>query len=75
MQAISKLTRKYQATIPKKVREALGLQKGDSVIFEIEGDSISLRRATTLDLQYLQAIESTMSEWLSDNDDEAYRDL
>ena len=35
--AASRLTRKYQATIPADVRRALRLKQGDTVQFEIEG--------------------------------------
>lgn len=32
-----------QLTVPKDVREQLGLQNGDRVVFELEGDSVRLR--------------------------------
>jgi antitoxin PrlF len=73
--AKSKLTSKYQTTIPQEVRELLLLQKGDEVVFEIEDGQVVLRKATPLDLEYLSSVESTLSEWNSDNDEEAYRDL
>jgi antitoxin PrlF len=31
--------------------------------------------AEPLDLEYLRALEQTLSEWDSENDDRAYRDL
>jgi AbrB family looped-hinge helix DNA binding protein len=34
----AKITYKGQVTIPKKVREVLSIKKGESVIFQIEGD-------------------------------------
>ncbi|MGH8581377.1 MAG: AbrB/MazE/SpoVT family DNA-binding domain-containing protein [Gammaproteobacteria bacterium] len=36
----SKLTRKYQATIPGPVREKLHLHAGDVIVFEIENDTV-----------------------------------
>lgn len=36
----SKLTSKSQVTIPKKVREFLGINPGDQVAFKIEGDTV-----------------------------------
>ncbi len=36
MDAHAKLTSKGQVTIPKGVREALGLQEGDELIFRVE---------------------------------------
>lgn len=73
--ATSKLTSKYQATIPARVRKVLGLDQGDSVAFVIEGDKVLLRRATPLDREFAKALEGTLEEWLSPNDEEAYRDL
>lgn len=38
MEAIAKVTGKGQVTIPKAVRDALGVREGDSLIFRVEGD-------------------------------------
>jgi AbrB family looped-hinge helix DNA binding protein len=75
MQQFSKVTSKYQATIPLAVRRKLGLKPGDAVVFEIENDTITVRRATVLDREYAKALEGTLTEWLSKEDDEAYREL
>lgn len=72
---MSTLTTKYQATIPKQVREALQLYAGDRVEFVIAGSSVSVRKAPRADLE-LHALESTLTpEWDSAEDDAAYRDL
>jgi AbrB family looped-hinge helix DNA binding protein len=73
--AKSKLTSKYQTTIPQQIRELLLLQKGDEVVFEIEDGRVVIRKATALDLEYLSSVESTLSEWNSDHDEEAYKNL
>jgi antitoxin PrlF len=39
----TKLTIKGQVTIPKKVRNALGIQAGDSVFFSVEGETAVLK--------------------------------
>lgn len=75
MTTISKVTSKYQATIPKEVREFLGVRQGDTVAYEIEGDEVKLRRASPLDLAYHGAVAATLTEWNSKADDDAYRDL
>ncbi len=75
MAQTSKLTEKYQATIPADVRKALGLKKGDIVAFDIAKDEVRLRRATPLDLAYAQALTGTLSEWDSKADERAFRDL
>lgn len=44
------LTSKGQLTVPKEVRDRLGLEPGDGLIFEIEDNSVRLRveKRTTL---------------------------
>ena len=72
----SKLTSKFQATIPQEIRTVLGLKAGDRIIFEIKKNKhIEIRKATPLDIAYLKSLESTLSEWNSKNDDEDFRDL
>jgi AbrB family looped-hinge helix DNA binding protein len=44
MDAAAKLTSKGQLTVPKAVREALGLEQGDEVVFHVEGDRAVLAR-------------------------------
>jgi len=39
----AKITFKGQVTIPKEIREALTIQVGDTVIFEVEGDHAVLK--------------------------------
>ena len=71
----SKLTRKYQATIPEAVRHRLQLQAGDAVAFDIDGDQVHLRKARTVDMAFTQSLEATLTEWTSEADEEAYGDL
>lgn len=74
--ASSRLTTKGQATVPLSVRKRLQLKPGDAVIFEeSEAGTVRIRRAEPLDLEFLAALEKTLSEWNSDNDERAYRDL
>jgi bifunctional DNA-binding transcriptional regulator/antitoxin component of YhaV-PrlF toxin-antitoxin module len=71
----SKLTKKYQATTPEPVRKILHLEAGDAIAFDIEGKNIQLRKARTIDMAFAESIEGALSEWLSEADEEAYRDL
>ncbi len=74
--ASSRLTSKGQATVPALVRKKLHLKPGDTVIFEeSETGLVCLRKAEPLDLEFLSSLEKTLSEWNSENDDRAYRDL
>jgi len=71
----SKLTSKYQATIPEPIRRVLHLNAGDTIAFDIDNNQIRLRKAQPLDLAFAQALDGTLNEWQSDEDEEAYRDL
>ncbi len=71
----SKVTQKYQATIPQAVRKKLGIEKGDHVTFEIEDEKVILKKVSSVDWEYLESVSATLSEWSSDADEEAYRDL
>jgi antitoxin PrlF len=75
MRATAKVTRKHQTTIPKEIREVLGLQEGDTVVFEVTEQGVIIRRVAPTDVEYLEAVESTLSEWLSEHDEQAYGDL
>jgi AbrB family looped-hinge helix DNA binding protein len=73
--ATSKLTSKYQATIPEPVRRLLHLEAGDAIAFDIDDTTVQLRKARPVDLAFAQGLEGTLTEWSSAADDEAYRDL
>ena len=71
----SKLTSKYQATVPEPVRKLLGLKKGDFVAFDVHKKKVIIRRATPADIAFAKALENTLSEWNSPEDEAAYHDL
>ena len=73
--AFSKITAKAQTTVPKEVREALGVKPGDTLVYRIIKGKVTLARAEPLDRAYLKAVESTLSEWESPEDAAAYDDL
>ena len=74
--ALSKLTSKYQTTVPAAVRAALGLQEGYAMAFEIVDDGVvAVRKAVVLDLPFATALEPLLSEWDSADDEEAYSGL
>ena len=73
--ATSKLTRKYQATVPSLVRRALGLKASDTIAFDVSKKRVFVRKALATDLAFAQALRGTLTEWDSKADDEAFRDL
>jgi antitoxin PrlF len=76
MTEISKITVKGQTTVPRQIREAIKISAGDLISWEVDDDgSIRVRRVEPLDVAYLRALDETLSEWSSENDEEAYRDL
>jgi AbrB family looped-hinge helix DNA binding protein len=75
MTSKSKLSSKYQITIPREVRDHLLLEKGDEVFFAIINGQVIVRKATAMDVDYYTSLESTLTEWIGKNDEEAYRDL
>lgn len=72
---VAKLTSKGQMTVPIKVRRALGLREGDLVRFDVREERAVLSKLTTGDEAYLKGVEGTLTEWLSESDEKAYRDL
>ncbi len=76
MLAIAKITAKGQTTIPQDVRAALHVSVGDLIAWEVGTDgTATVRRVQPLDLEYLRAVESSLSEWTGSADEQAYRDL
>ena len=52
----AKLTTKGQITIPKEVRDHLGVETGDRLSFEIRDGGEVLVQAETIDIRSLRAI-------------------
>lgn len=44
MDAAARVTSKGQVTVPKSVRDALGIKDGDEVVFRVEGNRAVLAR-------------------------------
>ena len=72
---ISRVSSKGQVTLPKRVREAIGVGPGDAVVYDVNKGVVTLRRLEPIDLAFHAAVESTLAEWGSKEDDEAYGDL
>ena len=59
--------------MPQKVRTVLKSKQGDLLAWEIDdkGD-VSVRRVQSVDVEYLRAVEKTMSEWGTPEDEAVY---
>lgn len=76
MFAIAKITAKGQTTIPQDVRAALHVGPGDLLAWTVSADgTATVRRVQPMDIEYLRAVEGTLSEWAGAADEEAYREL
>jgi antitoxin PrlF len=76
MTAISKITSKGQTTVPQAVRAALKSKPGDLLVWKIDArGNVGVRRVQAADLGYLKAVEGTLIEWRTAEDEKAYRKL
>ena len=72
---LSKVSSKGQVTLPKKIRESLGLGPGDLIVYELENGLVSIRRLDSFDAPFHSALSDTLDEWNTAEDDEAFSDL
>ena len=75
MRLFSKVTSKGQVTIPAEVREKLGISAGDSVVFTVDGDTVTLKRAGRLDAGFLKVATESFSDWNAPEADDAFGNL
>ncbi len=73
---LARVTAKGQATIPKRIRDAARIREGDMLSFDLDSDNriIVKRIDSAADIE-LSALQKSLSEWNSPQDDEAWRDL
>lgn len=76
MSAVAKITSKGQTTVPQEIRAALKVSPGDLIAWEVDARGVAMvRRVEPLDLDYLRAVETTLGEWATEADEQAYRGL
>ena len=77
--AAAKILEHGQITIPKQIRESLGLKKGDVVDARLEGDCVVItpkKLVTTEDWEKMLQVMKTVHEKNRDiSEDEVYQDV
>lgn len=48
----SKISSKGQITLPKKVRKYLQVQTGDTLIFEVQGKTLTVRKSSSVEQMF-----------------------
>ena len=71
----AKVMSKGQVTIPKDVREILGLSSGDRITFVVENGNVRLINSAVYAMQLLQAQMANEAENTGLTSDEAIMDL
>ena len=72
---ISRVTSKYQATVPADIRAALGVKAGDQLAWEVRDGMATVRRHGAVSSPVTVVDSQTFGEWLSDEDEELFRDF
>lgn len=72
---VSRITARGQTTIPKRIREQANLSEGDLLSFRIEDDHLLVRKISPGRDGYLHAVSEGLNEWVSREDEDAWRDL
>lgn len=68
--ATSKASRKNQTTIPARVRKALRIAKGDTLLWTINGDEVSIKIIGKVNVDWTKTSEMSLLEW-TDKEEEA----
>lgn len=71
----SRVSSKGQVTIPREIRDTLGVVQGDSLAYEVRDGVVILRRVEPFDAAFHKAVSDTLDEWNTPEDEEAFSDL
>ena len=72
---ISRLSSKNQVTIPKTVRQAIGLKSGDLISYEVKNGEVTFKPVEPLDEAFYGALSGALDEWLTPEDEAAFGNL
>ena len=76
MTAISKITAMGRTTVPRKVRLALKSEPGVMLAWDMEPDGrVAVRRIQPMDIEYLKAVQDSLCEWHTVDDEREYGKL
>ena len=70
-----RITAKGQVTIPKEVRQCIRANPGDLIEYDIQDNVVLIRRVDPFDRPFHAALQETLTEWSSPEDDHAFHDL
>lgn len=68
--ATSKASRKNQTTIPARVRKALKVAKGDTLLWMIDGDQVTISISKRVKVDLTKTSEMSLLEWNSDDEEQ-----
>lgn len=71
----AKITSKAQTTLPAEVRKALKVGPGDTLVYRVGPEGVTVSRAEPMDAAYLKSLETGLSEWGTAEDAAAYDEL
>ncbi len=71
----SRLSQKGQITLPRKIREMIGVKAGDFIVYEPGEEQVTLRHIEPFDAAFHAALSSTVDEWSTEEDEKAFRNL
>jgi len=72
---VARISARGQTVIPKSIREAAGLYAGDTLTFETDGEQVVVHKMPRGQDSPMPGLPETMREWVSAEDEEAWRDL
>ena len=71
----SRITSKGQITIPASIRKAANIKSEDLLMFTTDGNRVTIMKIELPVDEYSDSVSATFSEWLSPEDEEAWREL
>ena len=69
---LATVTAKGKVTVPKAIRDVLGVRQGDRLSWEIDNGAARVKVVSPLDLDYMQGLDANLQDWASTADDEAF---